>query len=172
MPHRSWSLGEAAPERFEILENGVRYEMSFTEGYSVGLFLDQRDNRRRLLTGHIAADFPSDSQLPDFELLNCFAYTCGFSVARPRRRADHQPRPLEKISRMGQTQLRVERPRPGGARFHLRRHVRLAAAAGEKRPRVRRHGARSADVLAVEGTRHVPRREGLRQTRRPPRCPS
>ena len=42
-------LGEAAPERFEILENGVRYEMSFNEGYSVGLFLDQRDNRRRLL---------------------------------------------------------------------------------------------------------------------------
>jgi len=42
-------LGEAAPERFEILENGVRYEMSFSEGYSVGLFLDQRDNRRNSL---------------------------------------------------------------------------------------------------------------------------
>jgi 23S rRNA (cytosine1962-C5)-methyltransferase len=72
-------FGEAAPERFEILENGVRYEMSFKEGYSVGLFLDQRDNRRRFLTGHIAADFP---QLPsaNYQLLNCFAYTCGFSV--------------------------------------------------------------------------------------------
>jgi 23S rRNA (cytosine1962-C5)-methyltransferase len=72
-------LGEAAPERFEILENGLHYEMSFNEGYSVGLFLDQRDNRRRLLTGHIAANFP---QLPasNFHLLNCFAYTCGFSV--------------------------------------------------------------------------------------------
>ena len=73
-------FGEAAPERFEIFENGLRYELSFREGYSVGLFLDQRDNRRRLLTSHIAADFP---QLPasNFELLNCFAYTCGFSVA-------------------------------------------------------------------------------------------
>ena len=72
-------FGEAAPERFGILENGVRYEMSFNEGYSVGLFLDQRDNRRRFLTGHIAADFP---KLPtsSFQLLNCFAYTCGFSV--------------------------------------------------------------------------------------------
>src|SRR5271156_5220122 len=50
-------FGEVAPERFEILENGVRYEMSFNEGYSVGLFLDQRDNRRRLLNGHIAANF-------------------------------------------------------------------------------------------------------------------
>ncbi len=72
-------FGEAAPERFEILENGVRYEMSFNEGYSVGLFLDQRDNRRRFLTGHIAADFPQPST-PNFQLLNCFAYTCGFSV--------------------------------------------------------------------------------------------
>jgi 23S rRNA (cytosine1962-C5)-methyltransferase len=49
--------GEAAPERFTIRENGVRFEMSFHEGYSVGLFLDQRDNRRRLLTGHVAAGF-------------------------------------------------------------------------------------------------------------------
>ena len=73
-------LGEAAPERFEILENGIRYELSFCEGYSVGLFLDQRDNRRRFLQGHIAASF-SQPSTPDFQLLNCFAYTCGFSVA-------------------------------------------------------------------------------------------
>jgi 23S rRNA (cytosine1962-C5)-methyltransferase len=76
-------FGEAAPERFEILENGVRFEMSFCEGYSVGLFLDQRDNRRRLLTGHIAADFPlfkSEIGNRQSEILNTFAYTCGFSV--------------------------------------------------------------------------------------------
>jgi 23S rRNA (cytosine1962-C5)-methyltransferase len=83
-------FGEAAPERFEILENGVRYEMSFNEGYSVGLFLDQRDNRRRLLTGHIAVDFQwpitngqsSGNPIGNsaLEILNCFAYTCGFSV--------------------------------------------------------------------------------------------
>jgi 23S rRNA (cytosine1962-C5)-methyltransferase len=71
-------FGEAAPERFEILENGVRYEMSFKEGYSVGLFLDQRDNRRRFLTGHIAAGYQLSTT--DYQLLNCFAYTCGFSV--------------------------------------------------------------------------------------------
>jgi 23S rRNA (cytosine1962-C5)-methyltransferase len=75
-------FGEAAPEQFEILENGVRYEMSFNEGYSVGLFLDQRDNRRRLLTGHIAADISIlEIKNSKFEILNCFAYTCGFSVA-------------------------------------------------------------------------------------------
>ena len=54
-PQRVW--GEPAPARFEILENGMRYELSINEGYSVGLFLDQRDNRRRLLTGQVAADF-------------------------------------------------------------------------------------------------------------------
>lgn len=73
--------GENAPERFTILENGIRYEMSFSEGYSVGLFLDQRDNRRRLLTGHIATDFSFPAiHDPKSEILNCFAYTCGFSV--------------------------------------------------------------------------------------------
>jgi 23S rRNA (cytosine1962-C5)-methyltransferase len=73
--------GEAAPERFEILENGIRYEMSFNEGYSVGIFLDQRDNRRRFLTGHVAADFPfPEIRDPKSEILNCFAYTCAFSV--------------------------------------------------------------------------------------------
>lgn len=75
--------GEAAPDRFVIRENGVKFELSFREGGSVGLFLDQRDNRRRLRTGHLAAGFPllgSQSQSPKFDLLNCFAYTCGFSV--------------------------------------------------------------------------------------------
>jgi 23S rRNA (cytosine1962-C5)-methyltransferase len=78
-------LGEAAPERFEVTENGVRFEISFNEGYSIGLFLDQRDNRRRILTGHIAADFPnSELRTPNSELLNVFAYTCGFSVCAAR----------------------------------------------------------------------------------------
>jgi len=80
-------LGEAAPERFTVRENGVQFELSFAEGYSVGLFLDQRDNRRRLLTGHVAAGFsllPSSLQSPitdrRLQILNTFAYTCGFSV--------------------------------------------------------------------------------------------
>jgi len=75
-----WSAGDAAPAKFEIVENGVRYEMSFNEGYSVGLFFDQRDNRRRLLTGHVAAGFDLPVASGDREMLNCFAYTCGFSV--------------------------------------------------------------------------------------------
>lgn len=71
--------GSPALERFAIRENGLSFELSFDEGYSFGLFLDQRDNRRRFLTGHVAADFPLfNDRSPT--LLNVFAYTCGFSV--------------------------------------------------------------------------------------------
>ena len=76
-------LGEAAPDRFAILENGLRFETSFGEGYSYGLFLDQRDNRRRLLTGGVAAGFSSLLSSKS-EVLNTFAYTCGFSVCAAR----------------------------------------------------------------------------------------
>ncbi len=73
--------GEAAPERFTIRENGLRFELSFSEGYSVGLFLDQRDNRRRFLSNHVGAGFPLfERGASGAEVLNAFAYTCGFSV--------------------------------------------------------------------------------------------
>ena len=78
-----WVLGDTATERFTVRENGLQFELSFREGYSVGLFLDQRDNRRRLLTQHVAADFPllpAASGNEPWEMLNTFAYTCGFSV--------------------------------------------------------------------------------------------
>ncbi|PAW83686.1 MAG: hypothetical protein B9S33_13230 [Pedosphaera sp. Tous-C6FEB] len=77
-------LGEPAPGRFAVQENGLQFELSFTEGYSYGLFLDQRDNRRRLLTGHLAAGFPFRTPHSALRILNTFAYTCGFSVAAAR----------------------------------------------------------------------------------------
>ena len=70
-------FGEAAPASFVVRENGLQFNLSFNDGYSIGLFLDQRDNRRRLLTKHIAADFPLP---PPRDVLNAFAYTCAFSV--------------------------------------------------------------------------------------------
>ena len=46
----------------------LRFGIDFGTGYSPGLFLDQRENRRYVC--HIAPR----------RLLNCFAYTCSFSV--------------------------------------------------------------------------------------------
>lgn len=73
-------IGADCPDEFEILENGLRYVLSLKEGASFGLFLDQKDNRRRLLHRHVAANlmpFPEDGRP---EVLNTFAYTCGFSL--------------------------------------------------------------------------------------------
>ncbi len=50
-------------------ERLLRYGIDFAAGYSVGLFPDQRENRQLL------------RQEPPRKLLNCFAYTCSFSVA-------------------------------------------------------------------------------------------
>ncbi len=74
-------FGEPAPEAFPVRENGVQFEIRFGEGCSVGLFLDQRDNRRRLLANHVAAGFPVFAGgAATASVLNVFAYTCGFSV--------------------------------------------------------------------------------------------
>jgi 23S rRNA (cytosine1962-C5)-methyltransferase len=73
--------GNPDPTAWTILENGVSFEVDFGTGASVGLFLDQRDNRRRLLVNHIAAGFPVRAGgLVGARVLNTFAYTCGFSV--------------------------------------------------------------------------------------------
>ena len=62
--------GEVVDAPFAAEENGLRYRIDFATGYSQGIFLDQRDNRlalRRLA-------------VPGTTTLNCFAYTCAFSV--------------------------------------------------------------------------------------------
>ncbi len=75
-------FGQPAPHRFMIRENSLTFELSFSEGYSPGLFLDQRDNRRRLLVNHIGSDFTLfPNGTVGAHVLNTFAYTCGFSVA-------------------------------------------------------------------------------------------
>src|SRR5207249_5097550 len=47
----------------------LKFSNDFGAGYSVGLILDQRENRRFV------------RQAKPERLLNCFAYTCSFSVA-------------------------------------------------------------------------------------------
>lgn len=50
-------------------ERMLRYAIDFSAGYSVGLFIDQRESRSFV------------RELAPKTLLNCFAYTCSFSVA-------------------------------------------------------------------------------------------
>src|SRR5438105_887910 len=59
-----------------VMERGLRFEIDFSGGYSVGLFIDQRENR----------SFARKSAPK--RTLNCFAYTCSFSVAAAIAGAD------------------------------------------------------------------------------------
>jgi 23S rRNA (cytosine1962-C5)-methyltransferase len=68
LPHKPL-LGEAV-SRVTALEGGKKFWIRPEELYSVGLFLDQRLNRKML----------SQSVRPSTKVLNLFSYTCSFSV--------------------------------------------------------------------------------------------
>lgn len=63
--------GSSTPEPTLIIrENDVRYAVQLGDGLSTGIFLDQRDNRKRVR-----------AESAEKTLLNLFAYTGAFSVA-------------------------------------------------------------------------------------------
>ena len=51
------------------IERHLKFGIDFGAGYSVGFFVDQRENRRYV------------RQIAPKRLLNCFAYTCSFSIS-------------------------------------------------------------------------------------------
>jgi len=63
-------FGTAQEDVFQAKESSVNYEISFQSGYSQGIFLDQRDNRKRVRDVSNTGD----------TILNTFAYTGAFSV--------------------------------------------------------------------------------------------
>jgi 23S rRNA (cytosine1962-C5)-methyltransferase len=87
--HRSLKRNPAASDHPEVLQGspeqavgevkelGLRYGINLAEGYSAGLFPDQRENRRQL------AEWIASHERP-VRLLNLFAYTCAFSLAAAR----------------------------------------------------------------------------------------
>jgi 23S rRNA (cytosine1962-C5)-methyltransferase len=63
-------MGRTSPQHTCVAhEEGLCYEIDFLAGYSCGLFLDQRANRRTLRASKVKS------------ILNLFSYTCSFSVA-------------------------------------------------------------------------------------------
>ena len=61
--------GKEIPGDFVVLENGIKFNISFLEGGGTGLFLDQRDNRKKI-----------QALANNKEVLNCFCYTSSFSI--------------------------------------------------------------------------------------------
>jgi len=62
--------GVAADDPLVVREGGLAFRVRLGDGLKTGIFLDQRDNRRRV------RDFARGKHV-----LNLFAYTCAFSVA-------------------------------------------------------------------------------------------
>lgn len=71
LPTSSHIYGEVAPDKFIIIENGVKYEVFLDDGLMTGIFLDQHEVRGALTEGLCAGK----------SLLNMFSYTAAFSVA-------------------------------------------------------------------------------------------
>lgn len=67
---KSILCGNAPMGEVEVLENGMRFSLDLLAAGGTGLFLDQRENRRKL------AGLSQGKRV-----LNLFAYTCAFSVA-------------------------------------------------------------------------------------------
>ena len=61
--------GKEIPGDFVVLENGIKFNISLLEGGGTGLFLDQRDNRKKI-----------QALANNKEVLNCFCYTSSFSI--------------------------------------------------------------------------------------------
>ena len=68
-PSQMKAITASAPDKVRIKENGVKYEVDFTEGHKTGFFCDQRDNRRRFGT-----------LVKGLRVLDLCSYTGGFSI--------------------------------------------------------------------------------------------
>jgi len=70
-------VGESPPEVFTVTEHGIQYEINLLKTQHTGLFLDQRDTRRRTaICAHKS------------RVANLFAYTCSFSVVAAHHGAE------------------------------------------------------------------------------------
>lgn len=62
--------GDPPPDTLITNENGVRYHVDVPNGHKTGFYIDQRDNRA------LVAQYAGER-----DVLNCFCYTGGFSLA-------------------------------------------------------------------------------------------
>ncbi|MCO5950804.1 class I SAM-dependent rRNA methyltransferase [Mucilaginibacter flavidus] len=61
--------GTHPPDRVEVIENGIKYNINIAEGQKSGFYCDQRDNRKIVAT-HAKGK----------KVLDCFSYTGGFTL--------------------------------------------------------------------------------------------
>lgn len=70
LPPRAGAVSGILPQRVAAIEDGLTYFVDVAHGQKTGFYLDQRNNRRYVR-----------ALARDCDVLNCFAYTGGFTVA-------------------------------------------------------------------------------------------
>jgi 23S rRNA (cytosine1962-C5)-methyltransferase len=70
MPPREGAVRGPMPPRVEIVEDGLSFVVDVAHGQKTGFYLDQRNNRKRVR-----------ALASERDVLNCFCYTGGFTVA-------------------------------------------------------------------------------------------
>jgi 23S rRNA (cytosine1962-C5)-methyltransferase len=70
--------GAEPPERIQVNEHGVQFQVDVRRGHKTGFYIDQRDNRR---SARELAQRLSAARGALLRGLNCFCYTGGFSLA-------------------------------------------------------------------------------------------
>lgn len=116
-------FGESDTRQWIARENGLKFHLHFN-GYSSGLFIDQRENRAFLR-----------SQNPH-NVLNLFSYTCAFSIAGAAAGATTTSVDLsERSLAVGKKNLELNNLSPQGHKFvteDARRYLHRLAKRGEK----------------------------------------
>jgi 23S rRNA (cytosine1962-C5)-methyltransferase len=67
--------GSVPPDFIQVRENGLHFLVNVQRGHKTGLYLDQRENRKR-----VAEDLGFGKPSKPIEVLNLFSYTGGFAV--------------------------------------------------------------------------------------------
>ncbi|MGL1931673.1 MAG: class I SAM-dependent methyltransferase [Desulfotalea sp.] len=75
--HDVISFGDKIPKEIQISENGLSYIVNINDSQHVGLFLDQRDSRKRLQECSAGR-----------RIANLFSFTCSFSLAAIAAKAE------------------------------------------------------------------------------------
>jgi 23S rRNA (cytosine1962-C5)-methyltransferase len=139
--------GGDAPDEFAVLESGVPLLVRLGDGFSTGLFLDQRENRARF------AALASGRRV-----LNLFAYTCAFGAvaaragARATTNVDVSKAALER-GKQNYALIAAEQLAPDSEHHFLARDVLEAL------PRMHKRGERF-DLIALDPPSYASTKQG------------
>jgi 23S rRNA (cytosine1962-C5)-methyltransferase len=118
--------GSAADSPLAVHEGGLAVNVELADGLATGLFVDQRDNRRRVRELSRGA-----------RVLNLFSYTCSFSVAAALGGASHVTSVdlSRRALRRGQDNFRANALDPTAHGFVCEDVLRFLERAGGRAPR-------------------------------------